>query len=144
MLHKHGAALCLHDLLEDHPVELTADWTYLRFHGPNARQNAYVGSYDHRRLGRAAEQISTWATQGLDVYAYFNNDYGGAAVSDATWLIGHLGTRATATGSAIAKVPSATLSRAKATSRPRSLVSGSGRRGIVSASARLSTRRGRL
>ena len=37
VLERHGAALCIHDLLADHPWELTTDWTYVRFHGPNAR-----------------------------------------------------------------------------------------------------------
>ena len=34
VLRRHGAALCIHDLLADHPFELTTDWTYVRFHGP--------------------------------------------------------------------------------------------------------------
>jgi uncharacterized protein YecE (DUF72 family) len=34
VLRRHGAALCIHDLLADHPWELTTDWTYIRFHGP--------------------------------------------------------------------------------------------------------------
>jgi uncharacterized protein YecE (DUF72 family) len=29
--------------------------------------------------------------EGTDVYAYFNNDIGAAAVSDAAWLAGRLG-----------------------------------------------------
>ena len=33
VLRRHGVALCVHDLLEDHPFELTAAWTYVRFHG---------------------------------------------------------------------------------------------------------------
>ena len=36
LLHRYNVALCIHDLLEGLPWELTADWTYLRFHGPNA------------------------------------------------------------------------------------------------------------
>ena len=36
LLRRHGAALCVHDLLAGHPWELTTDWTYVRFHGPNA------------------------------------------------------------------------------------------------------------
>jgi uncharacterized protein YecE (DUF72 family) len=33
ILQTHNAALCIHDMIEDHPRHLTADWTYLRFHG---------------------------------------------------------------------------------------------------------------
>ena len=35
VLARHGAALCIHDLLPSHPWERTAaDWAYVRFHGP--------------------------------------------------------------------------------------------------------------
>jgi uncharacterized protein YecE (DUF72 family) len=86
VLARHGAALCIHDLLEHHPWVLTTDWTYVRFHGPNARQEKYVGRYGGRRLWRAAARLREWAGAGVDVFAYFNNDFGGAAVADAQWL----------------------------------------------------------
>ncbi|MDY6825422.1 MAG: hypothetical protein SWH68_16740 [Thermodesulfobacteriota bacterium] len=35
MLRRYGAALCIHDMIENHPAEVTTDWTYLRFHGNN-------------------------------------------------------------------------------------------------------------
>ncbi len=38
VLRRHGAALCIHDLLDRPPWELTTDWTYVRFHGPNATE----------------------------------------------------------------------------------------------------------
>ncbi|HEY3485729.1 MAG TPA: DUF72 domain-containing protein, partial [Ilumatobacteraceae bacterium] len=41
VLRRHGAALCIHDLLEDHPWELTTGWAYLRFHGPDAINRRY-------------------------------------------------------------------------------------------------------
>ncbi len=85
VLAAHGAALCIHDLLDDHPWERTADWTYVRFHGPDAGQ-PYTGRYGGRRLWRAADRLSAWLEQGVDVYAYFNNDVGGHAVVDAGWL----------------------------------------------------------
>lgn len=86
VLARHGAALCIHDLLDGHPWECTTDWTYLRFHGPDARSHRYAGRYGGRRLWRAAERIASWADDGVDAYAYFNNDFGGAAVEDASWL----------------------------------------------------------
>ncbi len=86
VLRKHGAALCIHDLLAGHPWELTAGWTYVRFHGPNALERKYWGRYGGRRLWRPAERLSTWLDAGHDVYAYFNNDYEGHAVQDARWL----------------------------------------------------------
>ncbi len=38
-----------------------------------------------------ADRLGTWLGQGTDVFAYFNNDYEGAAVTDATWLRHRLG-----------------------------------------------------
>jgi len=90
VLRHHRAALCLHDMLPDHPFELTTDWTYLRFHGPDAQHRRYHGRYTGRRLWRRAEQLSEWVASGCDVYAYFNNDYEGHAVADARWLADRL------------------------------------------------------
>jgi uncharacterized protein YecE (DUF72 family) len=86
VLARHGAALCIHDLLADHPWELTADWTYVRFHGPDALTTKYFGRYTGRRLRKPAERLAAWLDGGTDVYAYFNNDYEGFAVQDAQWL----------------------------------------------------------
>jgi uncharacterized protein YecE (DUF72 family) len=86
LLARHRAALCIHDLLPRHPWILTTDWAYVRFHGPNALHEKYVGRYGGRRLWRAARRLREWMDDGADVFAYFNNDYGGAAVADATWL----------------------------------------------------------
>ena len=86
LLEKHGAALVLHDLLADHPWERTTDWTYVRFHGPNAIAEPYNGLYGGRRLGKVATRLQAWLDEGCDVYAYFNNDWYGHAVTDARWL----------------------------------------------------------
>jgi uncharacterized protein YecE (DUF72 family) len=85
-LQRHGAALCVHDLLDNHPWELTTDWAYVRFHGPNAMQEKYVGRYGGGRLWRAADRMAAWLADGHDVYGYFNNDWHGAAVEDALWM----------------------------------------------------------
>jgi uncharacterized protein YecE (DUF72 family) len=86
VLRRHNAALCIHDLLPSHPWLLTTDWTYVRFHGPKALEHKYVGRYTGRRLRRPAERLRAWLDDGVDVYAYFNNDYRGDAVLDARWL----------------------------------------------------------
>jgi uncharacterized protein YecE (DUF72 family) len=91
VLRAHGAALCIHDLLVDHPWELTADWTYLRFHGPDAVHHAYQGRYGPDRLAPVADRLTAWLDQAIDVYAYFNNDDSGFAVQDAQWLAQRLG-----------------------------------------------------
>lgn len=36
--------------------------------------------------GGVADRLARWMDDGCDVYAYFNNDYDGHAVADATWL----------------------------------------------------------
>lgn len=81
VLREAGAALCIHDMIEDHPREITADWTYLRYHG-----DAYTGSYSHQKLSADADRIADRLAEGLDVYAYFNNDAGGHAVRNASDL----------------------------------------------------------
>jgi uncharacterized protein YecE (DUF72 family) len=86
VLARHGAALCLHDLLPDHPQLLTTDWTYLRFHGPDAVRHPYRGLYTGRRLRATADRAGAWLRDGVDVFAYFNNDYEGHAFTDAAWL----------------------------------------------------------
>ena len=78
LLRRCGAALCVHDLIEGHPREITADWVYLRFHGER-----YAGSYSHQFLAAAAARIRRELARRLDVYAYFNNDLGGHAVRNA-------------------------------------------------------------
>ncbi len=89
-LARHGAALCIHDLLADHPWELTTDWAYVRFHGPRALEAKYQGRYGGRRLWRTADRLAGWLGEGHDVYAYFNNDWDGHAAHDAAWLAGRL------------------------------------------------------
>lgn len=78
LLRKHGAALCVHDMIENHPQELTASWTYLRFHG-----KSYGGSYQPEFLRGVAKRLQGYSHKGFDVYVYFNNDQGGHAAANA-------------------------------------------------------------
>jgi len=64
-----------------HYGELTADWTYLRFHGRNCG-----GSDSPQALSGQARRIRRWLDEGRDVYAYFNNDIGGHAPRNAADL----------------------------------------------------------
>jgi uncharacterized protein YecE (DUF72 family) len=86
LLKNHNAALCIHDRIEDHPREVTADWVYLRFHGVR-----YGGSYTREVLRQQARHIKGYLDQGLDVFAYFNNDRDGYAIQNATDLKRELG-----------------------------------------------------
>ena len=91
VLRRHDAALCVHDLLADHPWERTASWTYVRFHGPDALRQPYRGRYGPDRLAPVADLLGSWLGDGCDVYAYFNNDWDANAVADGTWLRDALG-----------------------------------------------------
>jgi uncharacterized protein YecE (DUF72 family) len=78
VLRRHRAALCIHDLIADHPRQVTARFVYLRFHGP-----ASGARYSRQRLAAEARRIRIFAARGLAVYVYFNNDARGHAVADA-------------------------------------------------------------
>jgi uncharacterized protein YecE (DUF72 family) len=72
-------------VIGDHPSrpfqaqELTADWTYLRFHrGRRGRR----GNYSERELDGWARRVQAWR-RSADVFAYFNNDWEGFAVRNA-------------------------------------------------------------
>jgi len=84
LLRAYNASLCIHDH-EDisciHPQVVTADWIYLRFHGKN-----YQHCYSTEQLQEHASWIQKQLAQGLDVFAYFNHDYCGYAVSNAVKL----------------------------------------------------------
>jgi uncharacterized protein YecE (DUF72 family) len=67
--------------------ELTADWTYIRFHHGSRGRG---GNYSERELEEWAERIEGWRAR-VDVFAYFNNDWRGFAVRNALWLKTRLG-----------------------------------------------------
>lgn len=94
LLAQRNVALCIHDMLADHPRRLTADFAYLRFHGER-----YGGSYSAQALAAHARRIRAWMADGIDVYAYFNNDAEAYAVRNAADLrryAGDVGQRAVA------------------------------------------------
>lgn len=82
VLRAHGAALCWADVggRPATPLWSTAGWGYLRFHAGAGRPWPRYGRQSLRSwVGRIAD---TWASD-AQVFAYFNNDPGGAAVWDA-------------------------------------------------------------
>ncbi len=88
-LRRRGVALVIGDAPKRpfQTLELTADWTFLRFHyGSHGRG----GNYSVRELERWAKRIEGWRERGDDVYAYFNNDWQGFAIRNALWLRGRL------------------------------------------------------
>ncbi|MEV0180786.1 DUF72 domain-containing protein [Streptomyces sp. NPDC050625] len=82
VLESRGAALCWADV-QAHPVTplwRTTDWGYVRFHEGRARP---WPRYGRRSLETWVDRIATTWSDDHDVYTYFNNDPGGAAVEDA-------------------------------------------------------------
>ncbi len=85
LLQRHQAAFCVYDLGgRCAPARVTADFVYLRLHGPGG---PYRGSYDAGALAAWARRILTWRKAGLDVYCYFDNDEQGYATQDARRLM---------------------------------------------------------
>ena len=84
LLRRHNVALCIHDWRErPWPTELTADFTYIRFHGSGTR---YGGDYPQTQLRQWADRIQSWRTRLFEAFVYFNNDIGGHAIRNAHTL----------------------------------------------------------
>lgn len=84
LLKGHNAALCIFDMEgKCSALELTADFTYVRLHGPGPR---YRGRYPRRMLSAWAKRLSRWAASGIECFCYFNNDVAGHAFDDALAL----------------------------------------------------------
>jgi uncharacterized protein YecE (DUF72 family) len=89
LLSERNAALCLSDHHEaPAPWKRTADFVYIRGHGPGGR---YRGHYNAATLARWAKRIKSWKRQGCDVHVYFDNDPKSAAPTDALMLQSLLG-----------------------------------------------------
>jgi uncharacterized protein YecE (DUF72 family) len=84
LLREHGVAL----VVGDHPErpfqshELTAGWTFIRFHHGSRGRN---GNYSERELEAWRGRIEAWRAS-VEVFGYFNNDWHGYAVRNGLWL----------------------------------------------------------
>ncbi|HEX6879209.1 MAG TPA: DUF72 domain-containing protein [Terriglobales bacterium] len=84
VLRKHNAAYCIYELAGfSTENEITADWTYIRLHGPGGK---YQGSYSDQTLERWASLILGWQKQLRATFVYFDNDQTGYAAQDAVRL----------------------------------------------------------
>jgi uncharacterized protein YecE (DUF72 family) len=85
LLRKHRAALVVGDrpeVKEFQSHELTADWTYVRFHyGSRGRG----GNYSKSELEEWARRFEGWRRE-VEIFVYFNNDWEMFAVRNALWL----------------------------------------------------------
>jgi uncharacterized protein YecE (DUF72 family) len=105
---KHNVALVIADTGGLHPFteDVTADFLYLRLHGP---EEIYSSGYDEASLQRWAQRIQSWsrgsqpkdtkrlvpksppARKNRDIYAYFDNDLKVRSPADAATLSRLLG-----------------------------------------------------
>jgi uncharacterized protein YecE (DUF72 family) len=85
LLREHGVALAIGDRPQVNDFqshELTADWTYVRFHaGTRGRR----GNYSDSELREWAALLAEWSRT-REVFAYFNNDWEGFAPRNAARL----------------------------------------------------------
>jgi uncharacterized protein YecE (DUF72 family) len=85
LLREHRVALVIGDRPEVHAFqthELTADWTFVRFHyGSRGRR----GNYSESELREWAARLDAWSRE-IEVFAYFNNDWEVFAVRNALRL----------------------------------------------------------
>lgn len=97
ILQEFNAAFCIYELGGYHsPLSITADFAYVRLHGPEAGK--YQGSYSEHQLSRWARQIDSWSKELKAIYVYFDNDQSGYAAMNALRLrdmiLGHRTKRA--------------------------------------------------
>jgi uncharacterized protein YecE (DUF72 family) len=84
LLHDYNCAFCIYDLAGHRsPVQVTADFIYVRLHGPGGK---YQGNYSDSQLAEWATQLKDWQAEGKDVYTYFDNDEKGYAAFNALAL----------------------------------------------------------
>ncbi len=85
MLARFNAAFCPYDIAGfQSPILVTADFAYVRLHGPGP--GPYQGSYSAAALEEWAARIRGWSKKLKAVYLYFDNDTAGFAVRDALEL----------------------------------------------------------
>ncbi len=84
LLQDHQVAYCIFHLAGfQSPIKTTADFAYVRLHGPG---NRYQGSYSDDTLRSWAYRIQRWRSERKDVYIYFDNDEAGYAAVNALRL----------------------------------------------------------
>jgi uncharacterized protein YecE (DUF72 family) len=93
LLERFDAAFCVYDLDGYRtPRYLTADFAYVRLHGPNG---PYQGCYTDELLAEWADTLNGWAERGLDTYCWLDNDQAGYAPQNAQALARRLGLQPT-------------------------------------------------
>jgi uncharacterized protein YecE (DUF72 family) len=84
LLSEENIALCISDHADaPSPWKRTADFIYIRGHGPGGR---YKGHYRPATLEEWDRKITNWRKRGYDAYIYFDNDQKSAAPLDGRRL----------------------------------------------------------
>ena len=84
ILRKHRIGWCIFDMPGlTSPVVVTADFTYVRFHGS---AGLYSSSYSDKELATWSKKIVKLGQDLKTVYIYFNNDVAGYALDNARTL----------------------------------------------------------
>lgn len=84
ILKKYNNAFCIFELDRyTSPIKITADFVYVRLHGPNGK---YQGSYTDTVLQQWKKRCLNWQKSNKDVYIYFDNDEKGYAAFNARTL----------------------------------------------------------
>ena len=84
LLRSFNAAYCIYEIeYYQSPIIVTADWTYVRLHGPGSK---YQGLYGKKGLQPWKQRIEQWRTELKGIYFYFDNDQAGYAAADAQML----------------------------------------------------------
>jgi len=86
LLKKYNVAHVIADSGERFPYSetITADFIYLRFHG---HEQLYASDYSESEIERYADKILKWKSGGRHIWVFFNNDFNGFAVKNASRLI---------------------------------------------------------
>lgn len=89
LLRNNNISFCLYEMPgQVTPKEITSDFIYLRFHGPDF---PFKNQFDEQVLFHWAESIKEWNSSGNEIFCYFNNDQCGYALTDADVLERMLG-----------------------------------------------------
>jgi len=89
LLREHGFAAVMADAGGRYPQtrEVTADFAYVRLHGPGGR---YDRAYGGAALDEWAERIEGLRASVNEIWVFFNNTEGGHAIADLRALAGRL------------------------------------------------------
>ena len=85
LLSKNNSAFCIYEIAGvKSPEIITADYIYVRLHGPDNQK--YQGNYSSHQLNSWADKFHKWSSEGKETYCYFDNDQNGYAAKNAATL----------------------------------------------------------